>query len=152
MTSPLGRGAEAVLAAALDRLIPGDEHGPGALEAGVRIYVEGALARAGDAAVARWEAGLAALDALALEREGAGFAVLAPARQSGLLERISDGREPAQAPFFEELRQRALEGMFGDPAWGGNAGAAGWRLLGYPGPRHVWSAEDQRIGAIAPQP
>jgi gluconate 2-dehydrogenase gamma chain len=63
-----------------------------------------------------------------------------------VLELVSEGA------FFAQLRQRAIEGMFGDPAWGGNLAGVGWRLLGYPGPRLVWSAEDQRITEIAPAP
>jgi len=152
VTGALGSGAEAVLAAVLERLIPEDEHGPGAHEAGVGRYVAGALARAGEDAAERWRSGLAALDALALTRDGAGFAVLPPAAQSRLLELVAEGGVPGLTAFFEELRARALEGMFGDPAWGGNAGGAGWRLLGYPGPRHVWSAEDQRVGEIGSPP
>jgi gluconate 2-dehydrogenase gamma chain len=149
VTGGLGSGADAVLAAALERLIPADEHGPGAREAGVGRYLEGALARAGDDVRARWRAGLEVLDELARVREGAGFAALPPAAQHRILEAAADGPSPA---FFEELRGRAIEGMFCDPAWGGNAGEAGWRLLGYPGPRHVWSAEDQRITDSAPRP
>ena len=155
MTSGLGSVAEAVLAAALERLIPGDEHGPGAAEAGVGRYVEGALARAGEDTRVRWRQALEALDTVARAREGGAFAALAPAAQDRLLELVADGRDLGTAPspaFFEELRQRALEGMFCDPAWGGNAGEAGWRLLGYPGPRHVWSTADQGIDAIAPRP
>jgi len=147
VTGGLGNGAGAVLAAALERLIPEDEHGPGALEAGVGRYVEGALERGGDEALLRWRTGLEALDGLARVREGAGFAALAPEAQDRVLAAAGEG---PPAAFFEELRARAIEGMFCDPAWGGNAGEAGWRLLGYPGPRHVWSAEDQRIEDSAP--
>ncbi len=72
-----------------------------------------------------------------------------------MLEQVADGSDPEVAPsaeFFAELRQRAIEGMFGDPAWGGNIDGAGWRLLGYTGPRLAWSVEDQRITEIAPAP
>jgi gluconate 2-dehydrogenase gamma chain len=134
--SRLGGGADLVLAAALDRLIPADEHGPGALGAGVQRYIEGSLERSGAAEAARWRGELEALDARARAREGAAFAELAPAAADRMLE---------QSPLFEDLRARAIEGMFCDPLWGGNAGEAGWRLLGYPGPRHVWGAADQRI-------
>jgi gluconate 2-dehydrogenase gamma chain len=142
----LGGRADGVLAAALDRLIPSDEHGPGALEAGVGRYIEGALARAGEAVRREWRDALEALDDLARRREGDAFGSLAPAAQDRVLELVSEG------PFFAQLRQRAIEGMFGDPAWGGNLAGVGWRLLGYPGPRLVWSAEDQRITEIAPAP
>jgi hypothetical protein len=37
--------------------------------------------------------------------------------------------------------------MFGDPGWGGNTDCVGWDLIGYPGPRPVWSAADQQIEA-----
>jgi len=152
VTEALGSGADAVLAAALERLIPADEHGPGAGEVGVGRYLAGALARAGDATVARWREGLGALDALARAREGSGFAALSPEAQDRVLGLAADGSaEGTAAAFFEELRRRALEGMFCDPAWGGNAGEAGWHLLGYPGPRHVWTAEQQRIDPIGPQ-
>ena len=42
--------------------------------------------------------------------------------------------------------------MFGDPAWGGNIDGVGSKLLGYAGPRLVWSVDDQRITEIAPAP
>jgi gluconate 2-dehydrogenase gamma chain len=142
VTAALGSGAGALLAAVLDRLIPSDVHGPGALAAGVPLYIAGVLERGGEMAVARWEAGLAALDALAQEREGGGFAALAPEAQ----DRVLGPAAEREAAFFGELRQRAIEGMFCDPSWGGNAGEAGWRLLGYTGPQHVWNAADQAIG------
>jgi len=49
---------------------------------------------------------------------------------------------------FALLRTLVLEGAFGDPAHGGNADGAGWWLLGYPGPRHVLTLEDQEIVAL----
>lgn len=146
MSGALGSRADGVLVAALARLIPSDEHGPGALEAGVGQYIEGALARAGEAVRREWRDALEALDDLARCREGDAFASLAPAAQDRVLELVQDG------PFFAGLRQRAIEGMFGDPAWGGNVDGAGWRLLGYTGPRLAWSVEDQRITEIAPAP
>jgi gluconate 2-dehydrogenase gamma chain len=149
VTAALGSDASAVLVAVLDRLIPDDEHGPGALAAGVPRYLEGVLERAGDTAVERWEAGLAAIGALARGREGGDFAALPPELQDRVLELAAEGHEAA---FFTELRQRAIEGMFCDPSWGGNAGEVGWRLLGYAGPRHVWTAADQRIGEAQPAP
>ena len=149
MTSALGRGSAALLDAVLERLIPEDEHGPGALAAGVPRYIEGALERGGEPAVERWEAGLAALAALAREVAGGDFAALAPEAQDRVLGLAAGGGEAA---FFAELRQRAIEGMFCDPSWGGNAGEAGWRLLGYAGPRHVWTAADQRIVEAQPAP
>ena len=90
-----------------------------------------------------YSAGLARLDAEAAALCGRGFAELPAEQQDGLL-RASEAR--TDDPFFELVLEHAMEGMFGDPAHGGNAGAAGWRLLGYPGPRLEWTEHDQQLG------
>jgi gluconate 2-dehydrogenase gamma chain len=119
-----------VLRAVLARLVPADEHGPGAVEAGVLRYVERGLAAEYAGHSAEYAAGLDALGP---------FAELEPERQDEILAELEGGA------FFELVRRHALEGMFGDPAWGGNADRAGWQLLGYPGPQLVWSAAEQAI-------
>ena len=106
-------------------------------------YVERALEGAHGKHVAAYRRGLADLDELALARFGAAFATLSDQRQDCVLreaERAHDG-------FFELMRAHAIEGMFGDPRWGGNAQLAGWRLLGYAGPRAVIEEDEQRLGA-----
>jgi hypothetical protein len=55
------------------------------------------------------------------------------------------GFRPDSRTFFNRIRQLTLEGMFGDPWYGGNRGFAGWDLIRYPGPRMAVSAEDQRL-------
>jgi gluconate 2-dehydrogenase gamma chain len=60
------------------------------------------------------------------------------------LETSADADERA---FFELVRAHVLEGMFGDPRWGGNIDHAGWRLLDYAGPRREWTAADQALDA-----
>ena len=55
------------------------------------------------------------------------------------------GFRPDSRTFFHRIRQLTLEGMFGDPWYGGNRGFAGWDLIRYPGPRMAVSAEDQRL-------
>jgi hypothetical protein len=57
------------------------------------------------------------------------------------------GFEPDSATFFATVREHTLEGMFGDPVYGGNKGFAGWNLIGYPGVRMPVPPRDQRIGA-----
>lgn len=61
-----------------------------------------------------------------------GFGRLTPERQDEVLGRLEG------TSFFELVRQRAIEGFF--------AGPAGWALLGYPGPRAVWTEDDQALG------
>jgi gluconate 2-dehydrogenase gamma chain len=147
----LGPRAGAVLDAALERLIPEDEFGAGASAAGVGRYIEGALSRADEELGREWRASLEELDDLALARSGAGFTGLGADDQDGLLELVASGGAPdgeRMAAFFEMLRLRAIEGYFGDPRWGGNAGRAGWALLGYEGPRLVWSEADQQLESL----
>jgi hypothetical protein len=128
------------LRAFADRLVPIDEHGPGAVDAGAVDYVEQALAGDYAALLPVYVAGLEALDATTLARDGQPFAELDPATQDARLRELEHGA------FFELVRRHVMEGMFGDPVHGGNRDGAGWELLGYAGPRRVWTAEQQRIG------
>jgi len=139
--APLSATQLVLLAAVLARLIPADEHGPGAVEAGVGAYVERALGAEHRRHRDAYARGLAALAAAARARHGAPFERLAPERQDELLAALEGGE------FFELMRAHAIEGFFGDPVWGGNAGGAGWELLGYPGPRREWSERDQELDA-----
>jgi len=127
------------LEAVAERLIPSDGHGAGAREAQVIRYLERALEDAPRRERETCEQGLAALEAAARAQHGTGFAALAPDRQDALLSPLEGG------DFFELVRRHVLEGFFGDPSWGGNAGGAGWALIGYEGPREEWTAEQQRI-------
>ncbi len=39
--------------------------------------------------------------------------------------------------FFEMLRVHTMLGFLSDPSYGGNRDYAGWKWVGYPGPRHT---------------
>jgi gluconate 2-dehydrogenase gamma chain len=128
----------AVLAAVLDALIPEDELGPGALAAGVLDFVERGLADDG---------GLVALDELARSAHGRSFPELDARPRDELLAELEAGAhgEELQA-FFELVRLQTVYGMFADPSHGGNRGGAGWRLIGFPGPKVVFTERDQALG------
>ena len=134
-------------AAVFERLFPADEHGPGATEIGVVEYIDRALAGAYIEQVEDYRLGLAALDRVARAEAGAVFADLATRDQDRLLAGLERGelphwRVPEQRSFFERLRAHLQEGLFADPAYGGNRDKLGWRVLGHPG---VWldnSAEE----------
>jgi gluconate 2-dehydrogenase gamma chain len=126
-------GERAALDAVADRLVPADEHGPGAVEMGATVAISRALA--GDL-----RADLPAVRA-ALLSLGQDFPTSDGTSQDAALTRLQEARPAA----FGLLRSLVLEGVFGDPAHGGNVGGAGWQLLGYPGPRAVVTAEDQVI-------
>lgn len=138
-----------LIEAIVDRLIPSDENGPGARESGVATYIDrsfaGALAKEHPA----FTAGLAAIDALARKLHRTAFAELDAAKQDAVLTAMeaneASGFTPDSRTFFLRIRQLTLEGMFGDPFYGGNRNFAGWDLLRYPGPRMAVSADEQKL-------
>jgi Gluconate 2-dehydrogenase subunit 3 len=140
----LGPSELAALEAVFERLIPRDEQGPGAREAQVTRYALRRLAGPYRHHLQTYAAGLARLDDQAVALHGERFADLGTVVQDELL-RAAEAR--AEDPFFELVLAHAREGMFGDPAHGGNAGGAGWALIGYPGPRKAWSEQDQQLGS-----
>jgi hypothetical protein len=153
------------LNAMLDRLIPGDSLGPGAVESRAEKYIEH-LFRQPYINEFRdvynphtnlreaYTRGLTALHALARQRGGAAFAQLTNAQQDELLSALQAnepaGFEPDARSFFGMVRQHAIEGMFGDPCYGGNAHFAGWKLLGFPGVRLAFASEETQLGRQAP--
>jgi gluconate 2-dehydrogenase gamma chain len=133
-----------IVGAAVSRIFPSDEWGPGAKEAGVVMYIDRYLAGPHGSDRHRYtqdpfESGAAELgyqgkaNPREVYAEGlkdlAGFDRLEPARQDKALQAIESSL------FFSLLRQHTIEGMFCDPVHGGNAGMLGWQLIGFPGPR-----------------
>jgi hypothetical protein len=147
-TTPVGvlsTPERATLHAICARIIPTDSNGPGATEARAADYIDRALG--GWLATSRdaYSAGLTAVDEAAIARGGRRFADLAPAEQDAVLTAIE------QTPFFALVRAHTIQGMFCDPAYGGNANFVGWDLIGYPGVRLNVTAADQRM-ASPPKP
>jgi gluconate 2-dehydrogenase gamma chain len=64
------------------------------------------------------------------------------------LESYDVGFTPDSAAVFEMLRTHAIQGMFGDPAHGGNVGFVGWELVRFPGPRLAITSEEQALDAV----
>jgi gluconate 2-dehydrogenase gamma chain len=138
-----------LLVAFVDRLIPKDELGPSASECNVPVYINRALGDYLAGEKTAFVEGLEATDALARRTQNAAFADLTPAQQDALLTSMDNGSAegfPTARAFFNRARRLALEGMFGDPYYGGNKNFAGWDLIKYPGPRLATSADDQKMG------
>jgi len=131
----------AILEAFADRLAPADETGPGARECGAVNYIANTLSDFAAAEKPQFLAGLASLDDLARKSHDRGFADLAPAEQDEVLAAF----ENDSRPFFNRVRQLTLEGMFGDPFYGGNREFRGWDLIRYPGPRLAVSGNEQKL-------
>lgn len=145
----LGEERRAVLAAVLARLIPTDESGPGAEEACVIDYVTRALSGESRELRPTYESGLDGIDARAHAGYGERFASLASADQDALLVSIErDNGDGGLRSFLELLREHAIQGFFGDPHHGGNAGFVGWDLIGFPGVKLTIPEHDQRLDVI----
>ncbi len=140
-----------ILEAIVSRLIPSDENGPGALEAGAARYIDRALADVLAQLQSVYAAGLDAVDAHAQSTAGQPFAELDADSQDavlGELERnLADGFTPDAASFFDMVLRHTIEGTFSDPHYGGNRDFIGWEMLGYPGLRLGVGADDQAIDA-----
>lgn len=152
-------GEAAFMEAAVDRLIPPDDLGPGANEAGVVAYIDRQLAGAWGAGErlyrsGPWQQGTpsqgyqlpftpAELFRNALRgigqqgQKGTPFEKMPGNEQDAFLTRLQNGTDdlegvPAKV-FFESLLALTVEGYFSDPAYGGNRGARSWAMVGFPG-------------------
>ena len=141
-----------ILSAMIDRLIPTDELGPGALDAGVIRYIDRALSEAESDAADAYRSGLAALDAYSRYTRGGPFIDLSTTDQDSVLIDVQIGAATgagvgfagSSGSFFNMVKSHTWQGMFGDPQYGGNQNFAGWDLINYPGLRLGVSPEDQR--------
>ena len=134
----------ATIEAVSARVFPGDPASPGAREAGVVDYIDRAIAGFSTELQPIYRRGIVELDRLAVTRHGGPFRDLTEEDQDVLLAGLdgsahSDpgsgerGATDLLVRFFAVVREHTVEGMFGDPAYGGNRDAVGWRLIGFPG-------------------
>ncbi|RQM47592.1 gluconate 2-dehydrogenase subunit 3 family protein [Paraburkholderia bannensis] len=153
----------AFVQAAVDRLIPADAEGPGALDAGVPEFID----RQMDTPYAHgalwymqgpfqqgapelgyqmklvprdiYRLGIAAVNAYANKAYGKDFDALDANTRDALLANLEAGKVeldsvPAKV-FFGQLLQNTREGYFCDPIHGGNKDMAAWKMIGFPGAR-----------------
>ena len=163
----LAPGEAATIAAVCERLIPSDSTGPGAREANVVRYIDRALASDLAAFRPAYTAAVLAIDAYAQQKFGAVFTALSTDQQDAVLRDMDQNRATTQDPtvvrpagasavdfapssraVFEMIRTHAVQGMFSDPAHGGNTNFVGWKLVRFPGPRLVISARDQQLNVV----
>ena len=144
--------------AACERLIPGDEVGPGALQAGVPNYLDKQLGGAWGSGErlyrsGPWQQGTpsqgyqlpftpgelfhTALRAIHAEFKDGAFKDLPSERQDAYLKSLEAGGKDLDgvpsAVFFQMLLQTTVEGFFSDPVYGGNKDMVAWRMIGFPG-------------------
>ncbi len=149
------------LEAAVEQLIPTDELGPGARDAGVVVYIDRQLAGMWGVHGRQYRQGpwlegtpqqgyqsrftpqevyriaIREIDQHCRATSGRTFAGLPAAEQRRLLEQLE--KDEIVLPslsskfFFDLLWRNTEEGFFADPLYGGNRDKVGWKLLGFPG-------------------
>ncbi|WP_092947615.1 gluconate 2-dehydrogenase subunit 3 family protein [Roseateles sp. YR242] len=154
----------AFVIAACDRLIPKDEHGPGAVELGVPEFLDRHM-QTPYAAGNIWytqgpytesstyfgyqgrlvlrdilRVGIKAMNARsAADFSGRQFAQLETRQQEDLLKQAEAGKlkweDVPDKIFFNSLLTEVRNGYFADPKHGGNKGMGAWKMIGYPGMR-----------------
>lgn len=151
--------------ALVSRLIPADDLGPGAREAGAADFIDNQLAgsfgrgerwymqgpfadglktqgyQAEHAPAELYRAAIAALDEHCRRNfDGSVFAELDGGEQDAILTQIEKEElelsEVSAAAFFALLQENTIEGFFSDPIYGGNRDMIGWKLVGFPGVRY----------------
>ena len=141
----------------VDELIPADEHGLGANDARAVRYIDRGLGGALSGFRNKYREGLANFDRYCRRARGTSFLELSQADRVAVLTEVEAGSATGfledSSVFFAMVRRHVLEGMFGDPYYGGNHDFIGWDLLGYPGVRTaVTPAAQQRLEANELQP
>ncbi len=149
------------LDAAVERLIPTDDLGPGGREAGVTCYVdrqlssvwgthgrnyrsgpwlEGAPEQGFQSRLTPQEIyriGIQEINAVCRAKYERPFDQLSPDRQDEVLKALEKGEvelpSMSSKMFFDLLWRNTEEGFFADPLYGGNRGKVGWKLVGFPG-------------------
>jgi gluconate 2-dehydrogenase gamma chain len=137
-----------LLEAIVERLVPTDEHGPGAKDARAAHYIDRALGGALASSRQAYASGLASLDRYSQSSRGKRFADLSSTDKDSVLIDVETGAATgfagSSAQFFAVVLNHTRQGMFGDPYYGGNANFIGWDLLGYPGVRTMVTPADQK--------
>ncbi len=152
---------QAFIEAAMARLIPADELGPGAREAGVSYFIDQQLAgtygtMARNYRQGPWPEGtpqqgyqsrlmpqevyraaIMEINAYCTGRHGKLFEALSAAQQDEVLGDLEAGKVAMESVgasfFFGLLLANTMEGFFADPIYGGNRDKIGWKLVGFPG-------------------
>jgi gluconate 2-dehydrogenase gamma chain len=158
---------QAFIEAAVARLIPADELGPGAKEAGVSYFIDQQLAGAYGTMGRNYKQGpwpegtpqqgyqsrlmpqevyraaIAEINVYCTGRYGKSFEALSGAQQDEVLGDLEAGKVTLESVgasfFFSLLLANTMEGFFADPIYGGNRDKIGWKLVGFPGVAAVYS-------------
>jgi gluconate 2-dehydrogenase gamma chain len=170
----------AFIEAATERLIPDEQDGLGAKGAAVAVFIDGQLAGPYGRAehwymqgpwakgtpqqgyqlkltpAQLYQTAVRDVNAWCQEKYTKAFADLTDAQKDEVLKGLeSDDIELKDVPakdFFTMLLSNTVEGFLADPMYGGNRNFAGWKLVGFPGPRYNYVSEIEQYGEPYTQP
>ncbi len=101
--------------------------------------------------------GLTYVDRYSNQKFGKDFVDLATDQQDKVLEDMENGNaaaafdDPTDKNFFKMLQLHTIQGMFADPAYGGNKDMIGWKQIGYPGAQRAYTPQDMNTeGPVRP--
>ena len=147
--------------AAVERIFPADDNGPGAQELLVAYFIDHQLASGWGMNAKEYMSGpfypgeetqgyqgilnrqeiftvgIETLEKHSLEKYKKTFIELSEEEQDGVLTDFQEGnvemKGVSSSYFFNLLRSTTIEGVYADPLYGGNANMAGWQMKNYPG-------------------
>jgi len=120
-----------------EQIVPADEHGGGATEAGVIHYIDRQLVAVFDYDQVVYQQGIAALQATCLELHGQRFETLDPDEQHRICTQLEENAFPGgewgeieQSRFFRLLISHTMQGFYGPPRHGGNRNYMSYKMMG----------------------
>lgn len=169
------------LNALVDRLIPADAQGPGAIQAGVAEFIDlqmnqpygygalwymhGPFAKGASPLMGyqleysprtMYRTALAGLENAVHAAHGKSFNELDDAAKDALISNLEHGTfamgDVPPADFFAQLLQNTHEGYFCDPKHGGNKNMDAWRMVNFPGARADYIDWVEQYGKKYPLP
>ncbi len=153
-----------------ERIIPDGGDGAGATSAGVVYYIDRSVSGISQNLQHVYRTGLRALERYCSEEHSAQYVDLSAEQQDDVIRRFLgpevmadtetpqmygdevwergelDEDLPLLRRLFAVVREHAIEGFFCDPVYGGNRGAVGWKLVGFPGAYWGYTAEQMGPG------
>lgn len=98
-----------------ERIIPADDHSPGAKAARVSEYIDSILSISNDETKKLWREGLAAVNKMSRDKFGKDLADATEAQQVELLTAISKNEfkpQTIEERFFKEIKSRTIDGYY----------------------------------------
>ncbi|WP_248924706.1 gluconate 2-dehydrogenase subunit 3 family protein [Paenibacillus hamazuiensis] len=170
----------AICEAAVERIFPADDNGPGAKELGVAFFIDHQLAGdygfnardymsppffAGEKVQGyqgrlkrreMYEIGLRELENYSQTQYKTGFVQLSTEQQDAVLKDFESDTVKlttiSPSGFFKTLRSNTLEGAYSDPLYGGNIDMKGWQMRNFPGAQMSYAnIIDKDFTKIPPQ-